>query len=185
MKKQKLIPVVFAGIFIITLTVLAFASGGVISLPKTGQTTVYQTGDDGTYQMGTAWPNPRFNDNGNGTITDNLTGLMWEKAPIATTYTWANAITVRIAALNTAALGGYTDWRLPNVNELESLVHQGQANPASWLNTQGFTGIQDYYWSGSTCARTGNAWGVTMPNGGVDDYYKPNDYYVLGVRSGQ
>ena len=59
----------------------------VISLPKTGQTTCWDTignvipcpgtGQDGEIQAGVAWPSPRFNDNGNGTVTDKLTGLMW------------------------------------------------------------------------------------------------------------
>ena len=48
-------------------------------LPKTGQTTSYAAGDDGALQKGVAWPNPRFTDNGNGTVTDNLTGLIWLK----------------------------------------------------------------------------------------------------------
>ena len=48
-----------------------------VMLPKTGQTTSYAAGDDGALQKGVASPNPRFTDNGNGTVTDNLTGLIW------------------------------------------------------------------------------------------------------------
>ena len=57
-------------------------------VPKTGQTQCYNastiidcagTGQDGALQKGVAWPNPRFTDNGNGTVTDNLTGLIWLK----------------------------------------------------------------------------------------------------------
>ena len=48
-------------------------------VPKTGQTTSYATGDDGELEKGVAWPNPRFTDNNNGTVTDNLTGLIWLK----------------------------------------------------------------------------------------------------------
>ena len=48
-------------------------------VPKTGQTTSYDTGDDGEYQKGFEWPVPRFTDNENGTVTDNLTGLIWLK----------------------------------------------------------------------------------------------------------
>ncbi len=43
---------------------------------KTGQTTSYRTGDDGDLEKGVAWPDTRFTDNGNGTVTDNLTGNM-------------------------------------------------------------------------------------------------------------
>jgi hypothetical protein len=48
-------------------------------VPKTGQKTSYPPGDDGDLAKGVAWPNPRFTDNGDGTITDNLTGLIWLK----------------------------------------------------------------------------------------------------------
>src|SRR5215831_10404550 len=48
-------------------------------VPRTGQTTSYAAGDDGALQKGVAWPTPRFTDNNNGTITDNLTGLIWLK----------------------------------------------------------------------------------------------------------
>ena len=63
------------------------ASGGTVRLPRTGQTTCYDTaglpidcfgtGQDGMYQAGTAWPLVRFIDNGDETVTDTLTGLMW------------------------------------------------------------------------------------------------------------
>ena len=46
-------------------------------LSKTGQATSWGAGDDGDLEGGVAWPNPRFADNGDGTITDNLTGLIW------------------------------------------------------------------------------------------------------------
>jgi hypothetical protein len=62
---------------------------GTVALPETGQTTCYDTegdvipcagtGQDGDIQAGVAWPDPRFRDNGDGTVTDNLTGLMWLK----------------------------------------------------------------------------------------------------------
>jgi len=53
-------------------------------VPQTGQTTSYAAGDDGATQRGVAWPSPRFTDNlvngvSNGTVTDNLTGLVWLK----------------------------------------------------------------------------------------------------------
>jgi hypothetical protein len=43
-------------------------------VPKTGQTTAYVAGNDGYLEKGVAWPDPRFTDNGDGTVTDNLTG---------------------------------------------------------------------------------------------------------------
>ena len=52
---------------------------GAVSLPKTGQTTSYATGDDGYIEAGVAWSSPRFTNNGNGAMTDNLTGLVWSQ----------------------------------------------------------------------------------------------------------
>ena len=50
---------------------------GVATVEKTGQTTEYATGDDGDLEQGVDWPNPRLTDNQDGTVTDNLTGLVW------------------------------------------------------------------------------------------------------------
>lgn len=76
-------------------------------------------------------------DNGNGTITDTRTGLMWEKLSDDdsihdkdTEYSWTNAFAVKIALLNQIAFAGYTDWRLPNVSELQSLANYGASAPA-------------------------------------------------------
>jgi hypothetical protein len=62
-------------------------------IPQTGQEISDATGDDGDLQMGVPWPNPRFTDNGDGTVIDNLTGLMWAKnANIYGTRTWSEAL---------------------------------------------------------------------------------------------
>lgn len=58
-------------------------SAATAPVPKTGQTTSFAPRDDGGLEKGVAWPNPRFTDNSNGTITDNLTGLIWLKNAIA------------------------------------------------------------------------------------------------------
>lgn len=60
---------------------------------RTGQTTQYAPGDDGARRMGVVWPIPRFTDNNNGTVTDNLTGLIWLKTanPFGT-RAWATAL---------------------------------------------------------------------------------------------
>jgi len=168
-----------------------------IDLPETGQTTCSDslgnvisctnTGQDGDIKAGTAWPSPRWTV-GTGAegdcITDNLTGLMWVKSPDSTTRTWANALTWA----NNLSLCGYTDWRLPNINELESLINAEQSNSASWLNTQGFSNEHghDGYWSSTTDASyTSGAWIVGMDEGGVGYVYKTNGGYVLPVRVGQ
>ncbi len=157
---------------------------GVVNLPKTGQTISYRTGDDGDYQKGAAWPTPRFVDNGDGTITDKLTGLMWQREPLSTTRFWNEAIDY----CNALELAGYTDWRLPNRKELMSLINYDQANPSTWLNSQGFSNVQSgWYWSAGTYAYyTGHAWYVYMRNGTINDDLKDYYYYyVVAVRSGQ
>ena len=68
--------------------------GYAVGVPKTGQTASYATGDDGDFEKGVAWPNPRFTDNGNGTVTDSLTNLIWLKnANCFETRMWAQALT--------------------------------------------------------------------------------------------
>lgn len=118
-----------------TYTVALYRAAG---LQKTGQVTLYAAGDDGDLQRGVSWPDPRFTDNGGGTITDNLTGLMWEKTPSATARIWTAALTYA----NGLALAGHDDWRLPNRKELRSLVNYEILNQATWLNTQGFNNLQ-------------------------------------------
>jgi hypothetical protein len=173
----------------------SFAFAGTVNLPKTGQTKCYDTagneipctgtGQDGEIQAGVPWPEPRFTDNGDGTITDNLTGLMWTKdANLPGGYkTWQQALDY----CNNLTLGGYTDWRLPNVNELESLFNCAEVNTATWLNSQGFTKVQAIdYWSSTTYAYDpGYAWFVYMGRGiqyGSKSYYS---FYVWPVRGGQ
>jgi len=78
-----------AGLSLIIIFLSSFAFAGTVNLPKTGQTKCYDeygaeiscagTGQDGDIQAGVAWPEPRFADNGDNAMTDNLTGLMWSK----------------------------------------------------------------------------------------------------------
>jgi len=170
----------------------------VISLPKTGQTKCYNeagteitcegTGQDGDIQAGIAWPSPRFTDNGNETVTDNLTGLMWTKNANLPNgqKTWQEALDY-IASLNSSNYLGFNDWHLPNVNQLRSLANAGELHTSSWLNTQGFSNVQsDFYWSSSTYAYdTDYSWYVYMYDGYVGSLGKDYYYYVWPVSSGQ
>ena len=177
---------------------LAHSSSPPAPVPQTGQTTCYDavgttitctgTGEDGELRMGVAWPNPRFVDNGDQTVSDKLTGLIWSKDanPAAGTKTWQQALDY-IKTLNSQSYQGHNDWRLPNINELKSLINQGQSSSATWLNTQGVTNVQsDVYWSGSTNAGYTNLdWVVSMHDGVVGSYAKTGAYYVWPVSSGQ
>lgn len=98
-------------------------------VPKTGQTTSYAPGDDGDLQMGMPWPEPRFTDNSDGTVTDNLTCLMWAKDVAILPeylYDWHGALVF----CNDLNLAGCDDWRMPNAREMLSLVDYGMLCPA-------------------------------------------------------
>jgi len=170
-------------------------------VPKTGQTTSYGTGSDGALQKGVAWPNPRFTDNANGTVIDNLTGLIWLKnANCFGARPWAQALS------DASTLGGgfcglidgstAGQWRLPNVKELHSLIDFAYYNPAlsneagtgQWVEGNPFTGVQsEGYWSSTTLALGAHlAWDVHLGYGGVDAKDKPvSFYFVWPVRGGQ
>lgn len=192
---------------LVVLSVSAWAEG-VIQLPKTGQTKCYDsegnqipcagTGQDGEIQAGVAWPSPRFQDNQDGTITDLLTGLMWTKN--AYMLPWSNSIDYAmgtVAAMNAGLYYldpeyypyncGYTDWRLPNVNELESLLNADETDSASWLISQGFTNVHDGSWSSTAFLGTSFEWKVLMVTGIVNpsNTYYGCDCNVWPVRAGQ
>jgi|WetSurMetagenome_2_1015567.scaffolds.fasta_scaffold58609_2 hypothetical protein len=167
------------------------AIAGTVQLPKTGQTTSYAAGDDGDLERGVAWPSPRFTVSGD-CVTDNLTGLMWTKngnmLGAGGFLTWQGALDYVATTVNSGAgTCGHSDWRLPNVIELESLVNAGQANSADWLNGQGFANVQaDWYWSSSTYAgSTDHAWIVVIWGGYVNFIGKYDYYSVWPVRAGQ
>ena len=139
-----------------------------------------------------------YADNGNGTITDSATGLIWQKcsAGLGTTlgncstgsissYTWSSAISY----CEGLTLGGRSDWRLPNINELGSIIDYTKSinptiNSTAFPNTQSFSPsvFQSYYWSSSTYALlTGYAWFVDFGSGGVSNFSKTSLYYVRCV----
>jgi len=62
-----------------------------------------------------------YTDNGDGTVTDNVTGLMWQQVVSTTTYNWAQAL----AYCPKLTLAGHSDWRLPSRIELVSIVDLG------------------------------------------------------------
>jgi uncharacterized protein DUF1566 len=167
---------------------------------KTGQTGCYDasgtgiscsgTGQDGDLHKGQV---RSYTDNGDGTITDNQTGLIWEKKSDDgsihdkdNTYTWDDAFGVFIAGLNTATFAGQSDWRLPNRFELESLLDLGQENPSigsafntnCGLNSSGNPACAVVscsctaplaYWSSTTSVATPSfAWSVFFFLGGVN-----------------
>ena len=174
--------------------------GGSCGVPKTGQTGCWDTsgtsvdcagtGQDGEYQMGVS-VDPRFADNGDGTVTDNLTDLIWLKnADCFGQQNWttalsdANTLADGSCLLTDGSVAG--DWRLPNVRELQSLIDYGQYNPALPPGHP-FSGVQSsYYWSSTSYVYyPGVAWFVYLNNGVVSFNSKTGTYYVWPVRGGQ
>jgi hypothetical protein len=158
-----------------------------VVVPKTGQQSCYNgsgvsisctgTGQDGDHQAGAAWPNPRFTNNSDGTVTDNLTGLVWlEDADCNGTKTWANALAWANGLYDgSIASGGVNqdcglsdgslpgEWRVPTEAEFESLACPEYDNPAvsnsagtgQWVSGDPFLDLGTgnvYYWSSTSVA---------------------------------
>jgi hypothetical protein len=141
----------------------------------------------------------RFTDNGDGTIRDEDTGLVWERLEDDggihdwnNLYTWEEAFG-KVADLNAAAFAGHEDWRLPNRFELETLVNLGASSPAThsrfWRDC--FLGCSDcsctrssFYWSSTTWHPDRRAaWCMSFTDGGTDlDLKATARHYVRAVR---
>jgi len=214
------------------------------AFPATGQTTSYAAGDDGAIKAGAPLS---YTHNGDGTITDNNTKLMWEKKSngdgslheMTYSYPWSaecqdkatlcqsatdcsqlpgtavctatdgqgTGLTIFqwVAQLNAAGFAGHTDWRVPNVKELQSIVDYGAYNPAvdaafntnciapctvttcscTESNNAGPTG----YWSATTYANQPygpfNAWVVVFLDGFVSYPTKGGIlFFIRAVRGG-
>lgn len=161
------------------------AGGGIGNKPKAetisaGGTFKYHTRCVRNIVTPSILPN-HFTDNGNGTITDNLTQLVWQKIPSTTTSTWEQALTYA-EGLN---LAGNTDWRLPNIKELQSLNDENITNPAVNLTYFSALGVHNY-WSSTTLkpntANPSSAWCWNTQLGITTYDLKSNSNYVLCVR---
>lgn len=174
------------------------AAGAVIACAGTGQ--------DGELKPGVAWPNPRFVDNLDGTVTDMLTGLIWLKdascselagsdalgrAPWATALTAAAALADGTCGLSDGSEAGW--WRLPGRFELESLLNLEYRSPAlgdaagtgQWSEGDPFSGVvAGYYWSSTTNAYDpAYAWHLRLDCGCAYGSVKPTTYFVWPVRN--
>lgn len=181
------------------------------NVPKTGQTTSYSPGDDGNLQKGVAIPSPRFTNNGDGTVTDNLTDLIWLRDAncIHTEYpafdtdtgdgrvTWQRALDF-IAGINNgtypACGAGQTDWRLPNRKELWSLINfnytipaiSNAAGNAQWSAGDPFLNIPNSSYLSSTTSVDipAQKWIVNISDGDLNQVsHSPGS--VWPVRAGQ
>jgi len=171
-----------------TDAVAAALDGGTLAggFPATGQTTAYGTGSDGDVQAGAALS---YTDNGDGTITDNNTGLMWEKKDDSggihdkgNTYTWCGAScfgtnemdgTITSTFLDTlndvggggaSCFAGYCDWRVPNYKELTSILDLEVFFPSvdpAFHQSGTCTGCLDVTLASCTCTDSSNYWSST------------------------
>ena len=187
---------------------------------KTGQKRCYDltgividcagTGQDGDIQTGVAWPEPRFVDNADGTVTDMLAGLVWLKdascADLAGTDTngaanWVTALSAAQAladgtcGLSDSSVAG--DWRLPSRFELGNLFNleysqmalSDTAGTAQWGEGDPFLYVQwGSYWSSTSCANgPSQAWYVEFFDGTMAGMGKEisAQMYVWPVRGGR
>ncbi len=148
--------------------------GEISMLPATGQTLCYDdrgaivpcagTGQDGEFRTGLPWPAPRFSA-WDETVIDRLTGLVWRRAAslVPEGVTWHEAL----AAVTRFNAGNGAGWRLPNINELESLADCAAANPAL-PSDHPFAQVRDVYWSSTTSLYEPDwAWALYLDKGAV------------------
>ena len=189
------------------LPVRGSSVGSIVEVPGTGQRYTFYPGDDGDLKMGLTWPTPRLTDNNDETVTDRLTGLMWIKNanlmlsrdPAFDTTQWVDGAVPWITALeyvhklNNENYLGFNDWRLPNRNELASLVDFSEANKAlpersPFVNLTGYN-FEGYYWTSTSRAdETDQAWILSfhdglMGGGNALSYVKTRDLLVWPVRT--
>ena len=129
---------------------------------------------------------PRFERNGAGIVTDRQTGLQWQddygdNGGEIKSAEWIDAI----AYCENLSLGGYADWRLPNVRELLSIADRSRYNPA--IDPVFQSAASSYYWSSTTFAYyTVYAWYVDFYRGrSLYNVNKGDDYHVRCVRGGR
>jgi hypothetical protein len=138
-------------------------------------------------------PTIAFTDHGDGTLTHQATGLMWMQCPLGqsgsdcatgstTGYTWEGALEAAAAS----GFAGYTDWRVPDINELRSIVEERCYNPS--INEAVFPATPaSSFWSSSPVAfHSGNAWEVNFYDGSYHSGYSRDDSgrFVRLVHSG-
>ena len=143
-------------------------------------------------------PSSRFTVNGDGTVTDGKTGLMWKTCVEgmawsgttctggAAVMTWQGALQQPGAVNAGAGFAGHADWRLPNIKELQSIVERACYGPS--VNLSVFPGdLGSFVWSASPVpSGSGVARSVGFGNGGADyGNYRGNGYAVRLVRAGQ
>lgn len=154
----------------------------VSNVPDTGQTTSFTNtfGEDSDYSINP----PSYTDLGDGTVIDDVTGLMWQQEDDDMRRSWQDAGTY----CSDITLGGHADWRLPNFTELVSILKLTQnTGPESipTIDTVAFpgTGTAGYYWSSSIGPEDiPTAWPVSFRNGFANRFRQTSPMWVRCVR---
>jgi hypothetical protein len=129
-------------------------------------------------------PNPSsYTDPADGTVTDNVTHLMWQKAVNANTYSFESAKQYCATTLSGLGLGGHHDWRLPSRIELVSLVNLAIASPGPTIDAT-FSGTPaELFWTATPFTGTASsAWFVSFASGGSGYRVMTDSYRVRCVR---
>ena len=143
-------------------------------------------------------PDSRYTDNGDGTVSDMVTGLMWRQCPegLSTTnaacdtgsaavYTWQEAL-ARAQTVNGTGFAGHNDWRLPNVKELMSLAELACNDPAINLPLFPVDPLLTGFWSSTPIFPAGiQAWDVHFGQGSNQIRFKEDTDHVRLVRGGR
>jgi len=163
------------------------------SLAATGQGGCYDaqgadipctgSGQDGEHRLGRRWQTGRFETPGD-VVRDALTGLVWWRQADMTgeRVRWQQALDFALAF--NSENDSYTDWRLPNINELESLVDCGTSRPALPRNHP-FSDVKDGYWSSTTSYfETDWAWALYMDKGAIGVGQKKDPHFYVWLVAG-
>ena len=144
------------------------------------------------------WEDSRYTINGDGTVTDKKTNLMWKRCEegssgsdcmtgTAAEYNWREALEL----VNGHSFATYSDWRLPNIKELRTIVAFDRNNPA--LNSTAFPNLPEntshHVWSSTPTwlihdGFANDSWFVKFNNGAAAAHDRINVHYVRLVRGG-
>ena len=188
-------------VVVLCLFIMFPLTGAAAELPRTGQRTCFDqsgkgidhtgTGQDGDLQNGKIWPEPRFIDNGDGTVTDQLTGLMWmSDGQYLGKMSWQAAMkggellkSKKPSDRTLDLKSEYSDWFLPDIRQLEALFNGEEPHLHNWLNSWGFKNIQSgSYWSTTVSPNPYTAWIFRFDSGVAEQVPRVESAFVLLAR---
>lgn len=161
---------------------------GLLALPHAAGAAQYCVTES---QIPTSTPTSRFTDHGDGTVTDNQTGLMWAKCPLGwfgagcasgvlTLLNWDDAL----QAAEASEYAGHGDWRLPNVKELGTIVERRCGNPAVNLAVFPNTPSTETWSSSPSAFNSSTAWTVQFITGDSQGVYGRHELHAIRLVRG-